>query len=177
LERARSLGAGSKSWSGLKSRSLGWRVPYARPGPPSCCDVSTSTSGDDTSLPPPPAGPPGVMRVAPPSSSDASGAGRRPGVAAPAPPPLPAPLGAAPGPGLAAAASDGRGQPQRRNPFARRKPWIGNCLPAPRSGQGPDRCLTHGKIARNEVANGKHCVMMGRSANPSVTQPGFQTAG
>jgi hypothetical protein len=30
---------------------------------------------------------------------------------------------------------------------------------------------------KNEVANGKHCVMMGRRSNPSVTQPGFQTAG
>ena len=39
------------------------------------------------------------------------------------------------------------------------------------------RAAVRGEIARNEVANGKHCVMMGRRSNPSVTQPGFQTAG
>ena len=96
----------------MNSGSLGWRVPYARPGVGNVNrgdkigDAAESQSARS-----------GEMSSAPSSSSDGSGAVSFAGVEAKAPGPSP---GAAPGAGEAAlAAAEGRGQPQRRN-----HPWV-----------------------------------------------------
>ncbi len=95
----------------MNSGSLGWRVPYARPG---AGNVSKAKIGDAAELL---SARSGEMSSAPPSSSDGTGAVSFAGVEAPAPGAAP---GSAPGAGEAAlAASEGRGQPQRRN-----HPWV-----------------------------------------------------